>query len=336
MNRNLNVIVTKAVNRYDILLPGGFENPRLFYTNRPYTGDEEFICNVYGNEIVVPDPSPGKRPYFVVKSDNLPDAVAADRLVGLAVVENFRDQGGYRTMDGKTVKWGRFFRGGALECVTEADKAYCDAMGIRSILDYRDQHECDKVADYVSPGTVYHNVPAIRRGEDNKAAVYEKMDTWGSIASQEEADGYYREFGDLYANLPMENPSYKALFEALDHEDTVPLHQHCSAGKDRTGVGCALLLLALGMDEGTVIGDYCLSATYREEHNKTFIAEFTDLHDNPYAMELMSKIMSVEEALLRRALDAIYSKYKDFETFVKEDYGVTKERLEHWRSIHLV
>ncbi|WP_234829392.1 tyrosine-protein phosphatase, partial [Enterobacter hormaechei] len=45
--------------------------------------------------------------------------------------------------------------------------------------------------------------------------------------------------------------------------------QHCAVGKDRTGVGSALVLFALGADEATVLEDYLLTettlATFREQ-----------------------------------------------------------------------
>lgn len=44
--------------------------------------------------------------------------------------------------------------------------------------------------------------------------------------------------------------------------------QHCTAGKDRVGVGVAILLLLLGVDEETVLDDYLLSNDCRLSFHK--------------------------------------------------------------------
>ena len=53
------------------------------------------------------------------------------------------------------------------------------------------------------------------------------------------------------------------MFEHLLQADT-PLVMHCTAGKDRTGVAVALILLALGVPRALVLQDYLLTnALYR-------------------------------------------------------------------------
>lgn len=49
------------------------------------------------------------------------------------------------------------------------------------------------------------------------------------------------------------------MFERLGAADGVPALLHCTAGKDRTGFGSALVLLALGVPEHTAYDDYLLT-----------------------------------------------------------------------------
>ncbi len=63
-----------------------------------------------------------------------PVAQAADqheRLLPLQGGRNFRDLGGYRTMDGRTVKWGVLFRSGSMHGLTQADYTALEKRGIR-------------------------------------------------------------------------------------------------------------------------------------------------------------------------------------------------------------
>ena len=58
----------------------------------------------------------------------------------------------------------------------------------------------------------------------------------------------------VYTKLPFDNPAYRLLVQVVLEEE-VPVLFHCSAGKDRTGFGAALLLLLLDVDEETILND---------------------------------------------------------------------------------
>lgn len=336
MLRNCEIIVTKIQSHYQIILPNPCRDGKLYVTCRPYSGEDTFLCDVTGNEVVVPDPNPGVRPYFILKYPGRPDALAGDRLVACPPVENFRDQGGYIGAEGKSVKWGRFFRGGAFHPMDEAGGSYLDGLSLGNIFDYRDKAEAAKAPDYVSDGTAYHLLPAMRVtiGEANQAAVYSVEEQMNLIKTEEEAAIVVDQFHGLYRDLPFHNPSYAAMLAALDREE--PLYQHCSAGKDRTGVGCVLLLSALGVDRATVTGDYCLSTPYREKANRHHLRAFDEKFHNPIAREVLRRLFSVEESFIQAAFAEIDKKYSSMEEFFLEEYNVTEERLAYWRGLHLV
>ncbi|MDL2234318.1 tyrosine-protein phosphatase, partial [Ruminococcaceae bacterium OttesenSCG-928-L11] len=249
MNRDTRVVVTRIASRFDVLLTVPLVNPKLYFTLTPYTADGEapvFLCDIRGNEVIATDPAPGKRPYFIVKSDNASDIVAATRLIDVPVVENFRDQGGYLTASGQIVKWGRFFRGGAFTRLDNSDRAYLDTLGLRLILDYRDDSERAAQPDYIPDGATAQIIPAIRRTaeeieEFNRTAVYSMEERLQQMCEPGVADEEYEKFKDIYRSLPFTNPAYQGMFDSLDCEETAHIYQHCSAGKDRTGVGCAML-----------------------------------------------------------------------------------------------
>ena len=68
-------------------------------------------------------------------------------------------------------------------------------------------------------------------------------------------------FSALYREMPFRNPAYHALFALLEGR-RVPVLFHCSCGKDRTGIGAMLILLALGVSPrgraGRLYADQCL------------------------------------------------------------------------------
>lgn len=339
MKRDTRLIINHIKSAYDILITTPLKNPKLYYTYTPYqdTQEAKFICDVTGNEVVISDTTFIGRPYFIIKSDESDDLISATRTIEVDSVDNFRDQGGYKTNSGKYVKWGRFFRGAAFCSLTEGEKKYVDSLGIDTIFDYRDDGERLNSPDYVPKNTILQAIPAFQNfeGKVNLTSFSSIDKTVAKIKTQKNVDEILAGFKSIYMELPFNNSAYAEMFSALDSEDTAHIFQHCSAGKDRTGIGCALLLLALGVNEESVTADYYLSAIYRETANEKYISVLRQIIDNQFAIDCMNRLLSVEEEFIKTSFNSILTKYNDYETFFLKEYGITKERLEHWRSIHL-
>src|SRR5690606_6032281 len=63
------------------------------------------------------------------------------RLLPLEGGRNFRDLGGYKTTDGKEVKWGKLYRSGVLAHLTRGDYDYLQERDIATIVDFRSSSE---------------------------------------------------------------------------------------------------------------------------------------------------------------------------------------------------
>ena len=68
------------------------------------------------------------------------------------------------------------------------------------------------------------------------------------------------------------NEAFVRFLQLVQDPENLPLVNHCTAGKDRTGFGSALLLLLLGVPEKTVMQDYLLSNGFREKLNQKMMA----------------------------------------------------------------
>lgn len=337
MLRDTRLIVNSIGNHVSIVVQDELIGEELYYTSKPYEDKDIFLCTLKGNETVLLNPLKNKRVYFVVKKKDGEKITASTRLLGLTEVENFRDLGGYKAAEGKSVKWGRFFRGGALYDLSPSGKEFVDQLGLKNIVDFRDKQEIQKQIDYVPSVTNYRNLPVVKlpAHENNNTAIYTMEDRLKNIKTQEQADQYFQINEKIYQRAPFKNPAYQELLELLDEEAAFPLYQHCSAGKDRTGIGSALILLSLGVDRETVMGDYLLSATYREKTNQEYLKKTREKTDNEVIINLVKRLLSVERKLLQETYDEIDEKYASFGEFLKEEYGITKERREHWQQLHL-
>ena len=163
---------------------------------------------------------------------------------------NFRDLGGYRTADGRTVRPRTVFRSAHLGGLTDEDRAALSALGVRTIVDLRgvneaaetphrvDGVECRVVGAQIEPGV----------GDRIRNAVTDGSAT-PHLMMQFLTD-HYRDYPRRCA------PGFRTLFATLSDGTHRPLVFHCTAGKDRTGFASALLLTLLGVPWETVMDDY--------------------------------------------------------------------------------
>ncbi len=79
----------------------------------------------------------------------------------LSFQKNIRDLGGLKTVDGRFLKEGRLFRGGALARVNEDDVKVIDSFHLTDIVDFRGEEEFLHRPDHIFDGVEYHNFPII-------------------------------------------------------------------------------------------------------------------------------------------------------------------------------
>jgi protein-tyrosine phosphatase len=118
---------------------------------------------------------------------------------------------------------------------------------------------------------------------------------------------------DSYRNyVRYSTPSFRALFAHLI-EDHAPLVIHCTAGKDRTGFACALILHTLCVPDDLIAEDYLLTNRfYRRDPSAS-----SDLPE-----EVRQVLASVEASFLAAAFDAISADYGGLDAYLSDGLGV--------------
>ena len=227
----------------------------------------------------------------------MPDPPA--RHLNLAGASNFRDLGGYRTRDGRIVRWRQIFRSNHLGHLTEADIEVLRPLGLKSAFDFRGTEE--RVAAICGlAGIAVHSLPI----EPTVVASLRARLADGVPLSSADAVEVMRE---SYRNYVRQNtPSFRALF-ALLLEDRAPLVIHCTAGKDRTGFACALILHSLGVPDEQIAEDYLLTNRfYRRDPTASF-----DLPE-----DVRQVLASVQASFLAAGFEAISAEYGDLESYL--------------------
>jgi protein-tyrosine phosphatase len=173
------------------------------------------------------------------------------RVWPLQGASNFRDLGGYPGHGGRPLQWRRLFRSEHLAGLTEADHAALAALGLARSLDFRGHAE-RAATPYRLPGAVQHSLAI-------EPTVLLRLQELAAAGRQVSALRVATLMEDLYRSLV--NDQAQRFAELFDHllQCDAPLVFHCTAGKDRTGVAAALILLALGVPRQLVRQDYLLT-----------------------------------------------------------------------------
>lgn len=110
-----------------------------------------------------------------------------------------------------------------------------------------------------------------------------------------------------------------------------PILTHCTAGKDRTGVLCALVLSLCGVPDNVIAHEYSLTDLGLGHRRDEFVESLTrsgPLKGNRAAAERM--VGSRPEAMLG-TLALIRREYGGVEEFVRERCGLSDEEIEGLR-----
>jgi protein tyrosine/serine phosphatase len=227
---------------------------------------------------------------------------------------NFRDVGGYAARDGRTVRWRRLFRSDSLHRIDAADREAFAALGVRTVVDLRRPGEVERdgrVPAY--DGLSYHHV-------------HPEHDEWKAFDEAESLESW---LADRYADLAETGADGigKALRLVAD-PDNAPVVVHCVAGKDRTGVVCAVTLSLLGVDDDTVAADYALST----EASQRFYAWVREIL--PEAADLPPPYLASPAGTMRLFLTELRRRYGSVEGYARHA-GLTGDDIAALRG-HLL
>jgi protein-tyrosine phosphatase len=249
----------------------------------------------------------------------------AERVLPLRGAPNFRDVGGYRTRDGRHVRWGKLFRAGALGQLTEDDLRYLEGAGLKTICDLRSAREVGDSPDRIWTGTAIHRLPVFgdkERGIGPRQVLFNlgRLDELVARSYTElMVDRKATVFGDW--------------LRVLATPGTLPVVVHCSAGKDRTGLAVALVLAVLGVDEETIIADYSLSNAHFEPQQRMFEKYAAHMTQLGATFEDVLPLFTADPANLRGAFAHLRAKYGSLEAYLTGPAGVEAATLERLREL---
>lgn len=256
--------------------------------------------------------------------------VAPSRILAFEKARNFRDLGGYQTKDGKQVKWGKIYRSDALHELSDRDLDLFRSLGIGTVCDLRSDHELEESPDRLPEGmNIRYLHLNVQKAVTQATGV--KEEDWRLRLRSKSFDPNKMMIKGYQANTLYAAKAYAEVFDALLTSEK-PVLFHCQAGKDRAGVGAALILLALGVDEATIVEDYMISGE-RWKGSQTDVDEMA----NKYGIEpaVLKELMKTRENWINAVFESIRWEYGDSSTYFEKALGLDEAKIKTLHNLYL-
>lgn len=267
---------------------------------------------------------------------SLPSVAASERHIELDGQSNFRDIGGYTTVDGHIVKWGEVYRSGELQKLSDSDVAKLDTLGVKAIANFLTEREIkSRGQDRLPQGTREIPLPMEAGSMGDLAAVVEEA----------------RQTGD-FSKVPVDlNPEihrilinegreyYATLLREIADPANRPFVFHCSHGVHRTGTATAILLSALGVPWETIREDYLLSNKYRKNEivRRTKELQLTaaktfNIQPNQVDMTNIKAFYILQPEYIDASLDEAVKRYGSMGNYIRDGLGITDKEIANLRE----
>lgn len=258
-----------------------------------------------------------------------------NRVKPLEGVRNFRDFGGYEGVDGARIRSGKLYRSGHFGEASDNDLAAIDLFNITLQADLRRPDERERHGDKWPVKGVHQLYSDLGRETDAPHVNFLRQVAIDADSSR----GWMR---DYYINAPYRPAlveTYTAWFEhlaGLDADKAALVN--CAAGKDRTGILCALTHHALGVSMDDIFIDYELTNTAAsvEDRLPEAAAYFNDMLSKNFDDAVYQPFVGVDREFLEAAIAAIKDESGDLDTYLATTLGVDAAKRETIRKKLLV
>lgn len=321
----------------------------LYWTDKPdiQINVDNFITDKIENTLTVSDPLNAKqRIYFILQSANK-RILFAERTLPIEGLNNFRDFGGYFTTDGKQVKWGMLYRSNHLFNLNEQAINYISHLGIKSIIDYRNQNEINKFPNcHVGENKTYHLDATAQTAElaaqfaaspdnEDQALIESIIDN----IPKELINGEGLQILEQYRQFVVSDKSkaaFRQMIEVLLDSHNSPSIQHCRGGKDRTGYGALLVLAMLGVPKQTIVDDYMLTHFNRLSRNEIKMAGYRKITQDQNILDYLLSLIDTQESFILEVFNAMEEIAGSVDGYIKTELNFTDDDINQLRKIYLV
>ncbi len=236
-------------------------------------------------------------------------------------VVNFRELGGYRLPDGRVICRKKLFRGGSLSNASERDMEQLRKWQIMYVFDFRTMYETKRHPDKMLMGANQIWLPAFDEFAETPANTVLPLEAYLDLGRWLVRNAHRLEVQKIAASMYLDmvhneytQLQYASFLQTIVNSNGGAIYWHCSQGKDRTGLGSALLLAALGADRTLIMADYNASADYYANE----LDRYVSLVNTEEEKEVIRTFISVNPKYFSNALDSLEQKYGSMDNFLRD------------------
>ncbi|MEH6552141.1 MAG: tyrosine-protein phosphatase [Pseudomonadales bacterium] len=325
------VSVTRdAAGQYHLQWPQANAGQVTIYAieNNHPLADGEPVAQTATNSVVITGLPKDRRFYFYLEFANGRSGVAAERRLAFEKSPNFRDMGGYDAANSRHVKWGRLYRSGKLNKLSDQDVALMADLDIGVICDFRWHPEREREPTLLPILNAPH-VAALGISPGSMESFFGEL--VHSSATPEDMASFMvalnRDLALCYAE------QYQSMLKHMLSLENKQLLIHCAAGKDRTGFGAAVILSALGVSREDIMTDYLLSNQYLpiDREVESMIERYRDQFPQNFDPAVLRPMYEVRPEYLSAAFEEIDEKFDSVEEYLDRHLALSAKDLEKLR-----
>lgn len=258
----------------------------------------------------------------------------AGEMYEFSKLDNFRDLGGMKTQDGRTVAPKRLLRAGELSKVTAEDvKILTDMFRLSNIIDLRTENEKKASPDVEIPETNYIALDFFE-GEDKGQATGSAE----QLKQMQNVEQIHQMMKKLYASFITSEKVRRKLYEFLQillRTTKGATIFHCFAGKDRTGISAAVILTVLGVSKENIMADYLKTNVLRRRANEEVLAQLKAVNAAKEIQEAVGAALCVEREYLEICYETAEKEYGSFGQYISEGIGLQADEWEKLQDMYL-
>lgn len=240
--------------------------------------------------------------------------------IPLAGTLNFRAVASYPARGGR-LRRQALYRSGDFHEIPAAGVEIMRGLDVTTVFDLRSDTEKKRRASALAgvPGFRVATEPHDFRNGDLRALLHDVQSTPRACADM---------MTSIYAQLPRQFAHIYGRYIRTVLECARPVALHCAAGKDRTGVGMALLLDLLGVSRDDIRDDYLKTNAIRDQLRERFRRNESMVGYSAATDHLIEPIITADADYLDAMFAALERDFGDTRRYAVNQLGFTEGELQ--------
>jgi len=263
--------------------------------------------------------------------------------ISLQNVINARELGGIMIDDHTRVKRGLLMRGGSLYMASPEDRRrLVEEFHLKKVFDFRTESEIKARPDLPVSGAENVWLPAIDPESEKQSEQILPKEAYLHLEDYVVEHSFSKSLQAVAARMYTDRVineytqvQYAAFMQMIVSTTEGSVYWHCSQGKDRTGLGAAFLLAALGADRETILKDYAISDEIYRGLVENLSSKVIAAGGGPEELKVVRTFIGVYPPYFEDALDLIDKEYGSIQEYLFNQLLMSENDIETLRQRYL-